>query len=89
MAKLNESERNKTLHLADELHKRVVGQDEGVELVTEAIIRSKAGIKDPSKSDRFVPVLRDLPESARRSLQKPLAQSLFDDENNNGAYRYE
>ena len=49
MAKLNESERNKTLHLADELHKRVVGQDEGVELVTEAIIRSKAGIKDPSK----------------------------------------
>ena len=49
VAKLNESERNKTLHLADELHKRVVGQDEGVELVTEAIIRSKAGIKDPSK----------------------------------------
>ena len=49
VAKLNESERNKTLHLADELHKRVIGQDEGVELVTEAIIRSKAGIKDPSK----------------------------------------
>ena len=42
VAKLNESERNKTLHLADELHKRVIGQDEGVELVTEAIIRSKA-----------------------------------------------
>ena len=49
VAKLNESERNKTLHLADELHKRVIGQDEGVELVTEAIIRSKAGIKDPTK----------------------------------------
>ena len=49
VAKLNESERSKTLHLAEELHKRVIGQDEGVELVTEAIIRSKAGIKDPSK----------------------------------------
>ena len=50
VAKLNESERNKTLHLADELHKRVIGQDEGCRaLVTEAIIRSKAGIKDPSK----------------------------------------
>ena len=49
MAKLNESERSKTLHLGDELHRRVIGQDEGVELVTEAIIRSKAGIKDPSK----------------------------------------
>ena len=53
VAKLNESERNKTLHLADELHKRVIGQDEGVELVTEAIIRSKAGIKTrASRSDR-------------------------------------
>ena len=49
VAKLNESERSKTLHLADELHKRVIGQDEGVTKVTEAIIRSKAGIKDPSK----------------------------------------
>ncbi len=49
VSKLNESERNKTLHLADELHKRVIGQDEGVELVTEAIQRSKAGIKDPTK----------------------------------------
>ena len=49
VAKLNESERSKTLHLAQELHKRVIGQDEGVELVTEAIIRSKAGIKDPTK----------------------------------------
>ena len=49
MAKLTESERNKTLHLDRELHKRVIGQDEGVTLVSEAIIRSKAGIKDPSK----------------------------------------
>ena len=49
VAKLTESERNKTLHLADALHKRVVGQDEGVTKVTEAILRSKAGIKDPTK----------------------------------------
>ncbi|MBP3664643.1 MAG: AAA family ATPase, partial [Tyzzerella sp.] len=49
VAKLNESERSKTLHLDEELHKRVIGQDEGVTKVTEAIIRSKAGIKDPSK----------------------------------------
>lgn len=49
VSKLNESERNKTLHLDEELHKRVIGQDEGVTKVTEAIIRSKAGIKDPDK----------------------------------------
>ena len=49
VAKLTESERNKTLHLDEQLHKRVIGQDEGVEKVTEAIIRSKAGIKDPTK----------------------------------------
>ena len=49
VAKLNESERSKTLHLDEELHKRVIGQDEGVTKVTEAIIRSKAGIKDPTK----------------------------------------
>ena len=49
MAKLTESERNKTLHLDEELHKRVMGQDDGVTKVTEAIIRSKAGIKDPTK----------------------------------------
>ena len=54
VAKLNESERNKTLHLAEELHKRVIGQDEGVELVTEAIIRSKAGIERSDQTDRFV-----------------------------------
>lgn len=49
VAKLTESERNKTLHLDEELHKRVIGQDDGVTKVTEAIIRSKAGIKDPTK----------------------------------------
>ena len=79
VAKLNESERNKTLHLADELHKRVIGQDEGVELVTEAIIRSKAGIKDPSK-----PIGSFLGPTGvgKTELAKALAQSLFDDENN-------
>ena len=56
VAKLTESERNKTLHLDEELHKRVIGQDEGVTKVTEAIIRSKAGIKDPTQADRFLPV---------------------------------
>ena len=49
VAKLTEGERNKTLHLDEELHKRVIGQDDGVQKVTEAIIRSKAGIKDPTK----------------------------------------
>ena len=56
VAKLTESERNKTLHLDEELHKRVIGQDEGVTKVTEAIIRSKAGIKDPSKPIGSFPV---------------------------------
>ena len=69
VAKLNESERNKTLHLADELHKAVVGQDEGVELVTEAIIRSKAGIKDPA-SPSGPSCSSDLPVWARRSLRR-------------------
>ena len=81
VAKLNESERNKTLHLADELHKRVIGQDEGVELVTEAIIRSKAGIKDPTKPIGSFFRL-DLPELVRPSLQKHWRQVCFDDENN-------
>ena len=49
VSKLTESERSKTLHMDEVLHERVVGQDEGVEKVTESIIRSKAGIKDPSK----------------------------------------
>ena len=81
VAKLNESERNKTLHLADELHKRVIGQDEGVELVTEAIIRSKAGIKDPSKPIGSFLFLGPT-GVGKTELAKALAQSLFDDENN-------
>ena len=81
VAKLTESERNKTLHLADELHKRVVGQDEGVELVTEAIIRSKAGIKDPSKPIGSFLFLGPT-GVGKTELAKALAQSLFDDENN-------
>ena len=81
VAKLNESERSKTLHLADELHKRVIGQDEGVELVTEAIIRSKAGIKDPSKPIGSFLFLGPT-GVGKTELAKALAQSLFDDENN-------
>ena len=73
VAKLNESERSKTLHLADELHKRVIGQDEGVELVTEAIIRSKAGIKDPTRPIGSCSL--DLPESVRQNLQKHLQRA--------------
>ena len=81
VAKLNESERRKTLHLADELHKRVIGQDEGVELVTEAIIRSKAGIKDPTKPIGSFLFLG--PSGVGKTeLAKALAESLFDDENN-------
>ena len=81
VAKLNESERSKTLHLADELHKRVIGQDEGVTRVTEAIIRSKAGIKDPSKPIGSFLFLGPT-GVGKTELAKALAQSLFDDENN-------
>ena len=81
VAKLNESERSKTLHLADELHKRVIGQDEGVELVTEAIIRSKAGIKDPTKPIGSFLFLGPT-GVGKTELAKALAESLFDDESN-------
>ena len=81
VAKLNESERNKTLHLAEELHKRVIGQEEGVELVTEAIIRSKAGIKDPSKPIGSFLFLGPT-GVGKTELAKALAADLFDDENN-------
>ena len=81
VAKLNESERNKTLHLADELHHRVIGQDEGVELVTEAIIRSKAGIKDPTKPIGSFLFLGPT-GVGKTELAKALAESLFDDESN-------
>jgi len=81
VAKLTESERNKTLHLDEELHKRVVGQDEGVTKVTEAIIRSKAGIKDPSKPIGSFLFLGPT-GVGKTELAKSLAAALFDDENN-------
>ena len=81
VAKLSESERHKTLHLEEELHKRVVGQDEGVTKVTEAIIRSKAGIKDPSKPIGSFLFLGPT-GVGKTELAKSLAHSLFDDENN-------
>lgn len=81
VAKLNESERNKTLHLDEELHKRVIGQDEGVTKVTEAIIRSKAGIKDPRKPIGSFLFLGPT-GVGKTELAKSLAAALFDDENN-------
>ncbi len=81
VAKLTESERNKTLHLDEELHKRVIGQDDGVTKVTEAIIRSKAGIKDPTKPIGSFLFLGPT-GVGKTELAKALAQSLFDDESN-------
>ena len=81
VAKLTESERNKTLHLDEQLHKRVVGQDEGVEKVTEAIIRSKAGIKDPTKPIGSFLFLGPT-GVGKTELAKALAENLFDDETN-------
>ncbi len=81
VAKLTESERNKTLHLDEELHKRVIGQDEGVTKVTEAIIRSKAGIKDPTKPIGSFLFLGPT-GVGKTELAKSLAAALFDDENN-------
>ena len=81
VTKLNETERSKTLNLAKELHKRVVGQDEGVEKVTEAIIRSKAGIKDPTKPIGSFLFLGPT-GVGKTELAKSLAESLFDNEQN-------
>ena len=81
VAKLSESERQKTLNLDETLHKRVVGQDEAVTKVTEAIIRSKAGIKDPSKPIGSFLFLGPT-GVGKTELAKTLADSLFDDENN-------
>ena len=80
VAKLTESERNKTLHLDQELHRRVVGQDEGVTKVSEAIIRSKAGIKDPGKPIGSFLFLGPT-GVGKTELAKSLAAALFDDEN--------
>lgn len=81
VAKLTESERNKTLHLDDELHKRVIGQDEGVTKVTEAILRSKAGIKDPTKPIGSFLFLGPT-GVGKTELAKALAAGLFDNEQN-------
>ncbi len=81
VAKLTEGERSKILHLDDELHKRVIGQDEGVTKVTEAILRSKAGIKDPAKPIGSFLFLGPT-GVGKTELAKSLAASLFDDENN-------
>lgn len=81
VSKLTEGEREKILHLDDELHKRVIGQDEGVTKVTEAILRSKAGIKDPGKPIGSFLFLGPT-GVGKTELAKSLAASLFDDENN-------
>ncbi len=80
VSKLNETERNKTLHLDETLHKRVVGQDEAVQKVTEAIIRSKAGIKDPNRPIGSFLFLGPT-GVGKTELAKTLAAALFDDEN--------
>ena len=81
VAKLTESERSKTLHMDELLHKRVIGQDEGVTKVTEAIIRSKAGIKDPTKPIGSFLFLGPT-GVGKTELAKALAASMFDDEQN-------
>ncbi len=81
IAKLTEGERTKILHLDKELHKRVIGQDDGVQKVTDAIIRSKAGIKDPTKPIGSFLFLGPT-GVGKTELAKALAQCLFDDENN-------
>ena len=81
MAKLTETEKNKTLHLDEALHKRVIGQDEAVTKITEAIIRSKAGIKDPGKPIGSFLFLGPT-GVGKTELAKALAENLFDDESN-------
>lgn len=81
VAKLTEGERSKILHLDEELHKRVIGQEEGVQKVTEAILRSKAGIKDPSKPIGSFLFLGPT-GVGKTELAKSLAEALFDDESN-------
>ena len=81
VAKLTESERSKILNLDQELHKRVIGQDDGVQKVTDAILRSKAGIKDPGKPIGSF-LFMGPTGVGKTELAKALAQSLFDDEQN-------
>ena len=82
VARLTEGERAKLLHLEDELHKRVIGQDEGVRRVTDAILRSKAGIKDPTKPIGSFLFLGPTGVGKNRACQKPLHRLFFDDEQN-------
>ena len=88
VAKLTEGEKTKILGLEDVLHKRVIGQDEAVTKVTDAIIRSKAGIKDPTKPIGSFLFLGPT-GVGKTELAKTLAQTLFDDENNMVANRHE
>ncbi len=81
VAKLTESERNKTLHLDEELHRRVIGQEDGVRRVADALLRSKAGIKDPSKPIGSFLFLGPT-GVGKTELAKALAESLFDNEQN-------
>ena len=81
VTKLTETERNKTLHLDEQLHKRVIGQDEAVTKITEAIIRSKAGIKDPTKPIGSFLFLGPT-GVGKTELAKALAENMFDDESN-------
>ena len=81
VTRLTEGERTKLLSLEDELHKRVIGQDEGVRLVTDAILRSKAGIKDPTKPIGSFLFLGPT-GVGKTELAKTLAATLFDDEQN-------
>ena len=81
ITKLNESEKSKTLHLDETLHKRVIGQDEAVDLISEAIQRSKAGIKDPTKPIGSFLFLGPT-GVGKTELAKALAEALFDDESN-------
>jgi ATP-dependent chaperone ClpB len=81
ITKLTEGERSKTLHLSEELHKRVIGQEEGVNKVSDAILRSKAGIKDPSKPIGSFLFLGPT-GVGKTELAKALAENLFDSEHN-------
>ena len=81
VAKLTETERDKILHLDDALHKRVIGQDEAVTKISEAILRSKAGVEDPNKPIGSFMFLGPT-GVGKTELAKSLAQNLFDDESN-------
>ena len=80
VTRMMQSEREKLLHLEDHLHKRVVGQDEAIAAVADAIRRSRAGLQDPKKTDWFIHISWELPVLVKPNLAKALAEYLFDDE---------